>query len=162
MARPRCAVSSGNEPIRNVVSAVLNCSSQHCQRHPDGVAYIARWVERPLKIRRQVIERRKACRPSNGTTDVCPRCGTHSIEFNERYRLPNIVGPTPAWVCDSPVCGFVAAVRREDETPADAAKLRQTLKELRAKASRRLMKSRAVRERANRTLSKSAARKKRR
>src|SRR5947207_9629389 len=67
---------------------------------------------------RAVIERRSPNRPTNGTTALCPKCSTHNVEFNERYRLPNakgIVVVTPAWICESPVCGYHLAVRNEDD-----------------------------------------------
>jgi len=107
-------------------------------------------------------ERRRIDGPFNGMTTPCPQCGTHSIEFNERYRLPNPDGTlssAPGWVCDNPACDYHGGVRLEDLLEA-APRLRKQAKELRAKARRRVMKSKFVRARANRSLSKSLARRK--
>jgi C4-type Zn-finger protein len=113
-----------------------------------------------MKARSAAVNRRASNRPTNGTTALCPKCSTHNVEFNERYRLPNakgIVVITPAWICESPACGYHLAVRNEHDLLENARRLRVVARELRAKARRRLMKSRSVRERANRTLSKSVS-----
>lgn len=63
---------------------------------------------------RPVRDRRRAYRPSNGERKLCPRCGTVSLEFNDRYRLPGPTGAvvrTPAWACDRTGCGYSEAVR---------------------------------------------------
>ena len=62
-----------------------------------------------------VRDRRGAYRPSNGDRKLCPRCGTLSFEFSDRYRLPGPTGAvmsTPAWACDRTGCGHSEAVRR--------------------------------------------------
>jgi hypothetical protein len=113
-----------------------------------------------MNPRRQAVERRRADRPANGESAICPRCRLAQVEFNERYRLPagdDTLIITPAWVCESPKCGYHRPVREEDRpNPSDR---HEKLAALRAKASRRVMKSRAVRERADRSLKKSLARK---
>ena len=63
-------------------------------------------------------DRRAVERPSNGDKKACPKCRTNSVEFNERYRLPNARGRTAAWVCDSPRCGYSEPVRRQDRLAA--------------------------------------------
>jgi hypothetical protein len=63
---------------------------------------------------RPIRDRRGVHRPSNGDRAVCPRCGDHSLEFNDRYRLagPNgVIVSTPAWVCDHTGCGCSLPVR---------------------------------------------------
>jgi hypothetical protein len=112
--------------------------------------------------RRPLADRRRPGRPNNGQTELCPQCGTGTVEFNERYRLPGRDGRlilTAAWVCDTPHCGYHHAVRDKDPSVA-ATKLRMASMKLRARARRGLMKARFVRQRASRTLSKSLARKK--
>jgi hypothetical protein len=61
----------------------------------------------------------------------------------------------PAWVCD--MCPNVTFVRAEHQPSV----LRQTARDLRADATRKVMKSRFVRTRANRALTKSLSRKNR-
>ena len=115
-----------------------------------------------MNERRPLADRRCPGRPNNGQTKLCPQCGTGTVEFNERYRLPGTDGRlilTAAWVCDTPRCGYHHAVRDKDPAVA-ATKLRMASMKLRARARRGLMKARFVRQRASRTLSKSLARKK--
>ena len=60
-------------------------------------------------------DRRGLDRSSNGDRKSCPKCQASSVEFNERYRLPEAEGPIAAWVCDSPSCGYVSPVRAADK-----------------------------------------------
>jgi hypothetical protein len=102
-------------------------------------------------------------RPSNGDTIVCPKCGKPTAEFSERYRLPSTKGAvvsTPAWVCDSPSCGYVRFARADDDPILNSPTLRTASMKLRTDAKRTLMKSRFVRQMAKRVLAKSRARKK--
>jgi len=92
-----------------------------------------------MNARRPVVERRAPDRPSNGTTRTCPKCHTHQMDFNERYRLSKRNGKfrtVPAWVCDSAACGYRCAARSEDELNFAARVLRVISKNLRSKASR--------------------------
>lgn len=109
--------------------------------------------------RHKLDERRGDGRPANGSTCPCLKCRRGTLEFSERYRLPTAKGTVvqiPAWVCD--VCGDKQPVRAEHQP----ARLREAAKALRARASRELMKARAVRTRANGSLHSSAQRQKRR
>lgn len=88
-------------------------------------------------------DRRGADRPKPGDVRSCPNCARGRIEFNERYRLGE--GPTPAWLCDNPACGFVHIVRSRRSA------LEQVLtdaKRVEAIARRSAMKARAQIERA--------------
>jgi hypothetical protein len=38
-------------------------------------------------------------------------------DFNERYRTPGL-GVTPAWICDSPQCGYRELLRKDDKVRA--------------------------------------------
>jgi len=82
------------------------------------------------------------------------------LEFTERYRSstsPSSVTATmPGWICDQ--CPHVVFVRAEHQPAA----VRQLAREIRAQASRKLMRARFARGRAERTLLKSLARKRRR
>jgi hypothetical protein len=94
-----------------------------------------------MNARRPLVERRATNRPSNGTTRQCPRCHTHQMDFNERYRLPNWNGKlriVPAWVCDSAACGYQSAARSEDHLNWVARALTTISVGLRAKTSRGL------------------------
>jgi hypothetical protein len=97
-----------------------------------------------MNASRPIVERRAPDRPSNGTTRACPKCHTHQMDFNERYRLPKRNGKfrtIPAWVCDSAACGYRCAARSEDDLNWAARVLRVISKNLRAKASRGFSKS---------------------
>jgi len=77
--------------------------------------------------------------------------------FTEQYRGRNPDAAStvvmPAWVCDQ--CPNVIFVRAEHQPSA----VRQAARDVRAKASRNLMKARFVRRRADRALQKSLSRK---
>jgi hypothetical protein len=106
-------------------------------------------------------ERRGADRPFNGDVVVCPRCSTVSLEFNTRWRISlNTGGYTtvPAWVCDDAHCRFFRLARCEDEVLKLAVFVSSAARELRARAQRQLMKSRAARQRAERIIVKSQSR----
>ena len=112
-------------------------------------------VWRPVNERRPSGRSSLPGRPNNGQTKLCPQCGTGTVEFNERYRLPGTDGRlilTAAWVCDTPQCGYHHAVRDKDPAVA-ASKLRMASMKLRAQDRRGLMRRDIVRQRASRTLS---------
>jgi hypothetical protein len=97
-----------------------------------------------MNARHPVADRRAPDRPSNGTTRPCPKCHTHQMDFNERYRLPKRNGKfrtVPAWVCDSAACGYRYAARRDDDLNWAARVLHVISKNLRAKVSRGFSKS---------------------
>jgi hypothetical protein len=97
-----------------------------------------------MNASRPIVERRAPNRPFNGATRACPKCHTHQMDFNERYRLPKRNGKfrtVPAWVCDSAACGYRCAARSEDDLNWAARVLRVISKNLRAKASRGFSKS---------------------
>jgi hypothetical protein len=81
---------------------------------------------------RLIRDRRIGDRPSNGDRKVCPKCRSHSAEFNERYRLPNAHGRTPAWVCDASGCGYSEAVRVDDKRRLMSGRRRMASMRLRA------------------------------
>lgn len=111
-------------------------------------------------MRYRLHDRRAAGRPSNGDTAPCPKCGSGTVEFNERYRVVLVTGKTaalPAWICDRPDCHYERAARRGNPRLP----VQNTSSDLRARSSRQLMKARDVLHRARRTISKSLTRKKR-
>jgi hypothetical protein len=80
---------------------------------------------------RPIQDRRRGDRPSNGDKKSCPKCGTSTIEFSERYRLPEASGCTVAWVCDSPGCGYSEPVRDLDRAQIAGARRRMASMHLR-------------------------------
>jgi hypothetical protein len=108
-------------------------------------------------------ERRGPDRPTNGDVRLCPRCGENTFEFNARSRVALEDGSfltVAAWRCDSPACKFARFARAAESPTSISPVLRRKSRQLRATASRSLMKSGAVRQRASRTLIKSAERRK--
>jgi hypothetical protein len=106
-------------------------------------------------------ERRSAGRASNGDVVVCPRCNRSTLEFNARWRVFLESGGSsslPAWVCDNADCRFFTVARREDTALELAVSVSGAARGLRARAQRKLMKSRDVRQRAERALAKSQSR----
>jgi hypothetical protein len=79
--------------------------------------------------------------------------------FSEQYCAQtsnaSSILPMPAWVCDH--CPNVTFVRAEHQPST----LRETARNIRARANRSLMKARFVRKRADRALTKSVSRKRR-
>ena len=76
-------------------------------------------------------DRRGLDRPSNGDRKICPKCHASSVEFSERYRLPESDGYTAAWVCDSPSCGYGEPVRDQEKLRLARARRRMTSMRLR-------------------------------
>ena len=105
-------------------------------------------------------ERRGRNRPAVGDWTSCPTCAFGMMLFTAQYHPRNSSDSPrvamPAWVCDH--CPNVVFVRAEHQPSA----LRQNAKNLRAAASRTLMKSRFVRSRADKALKKSLSHKRRR
>jgi hypothetical protein len=92
-------------------------------------------------------ERRRVGRPQNGDTKPCPKCAESICDFNDRYRFPGS-GIAPAWICDSPTCGYREMVRARDGSIRSS-------RELQARAKRQMMKARALTERFRARLAKS-------
>ena len=105
-------------------------------------------------------DRRHSDRPRNGDTRTCPKCGSAS-EFSERYRLAGTV--IPAWLCDNPKCRAQDIVRiPKSPLKIESCELVRDSKNLRAKASRTLMRARARVEHAEKAIDQSDAKLRRR
>jgi hypothetical protein len=70
-----------------------------------------------MGVRPAPEERRGVGRPRNGDVTPCPKCVVSMCDFNERYRTPGL-GVTPAWICDSPQCGYRELLRKDDKVRA--------------------------------------------
>ena len=98
-------------------------------------------------------ERRAASRPRNGDAQRCPHCGTGTMEFSERVRLGGVA--TPAWTCDNPTCSVPCSLVRRTALAQvrlglNTRALLAAAKEVRARALRTQMRSRARVERTRR------------
>jgi hypothetical protein len=98
-------------------------------------------------------ERRHSRRPRNGDTRPCAKCGSTS-EFSERYRFGGEV--VPAWVCENAVCREQIIVRQPGvPIKVGSRKLIHGSKDVRARATRAMMRSRARVERAQKAIDRS-------
>jgi hypothetical protein len=98
-----------------------------------------------MALQRRPVDRRHGGRPRNGDVKTCPKCGNPDCEFSERYRFEG-KGNIPGWLCDAPGCGFRQLVRGKVTTVTAARRPSGAVRgsrELRARAQREMMKSRA-------------------
>jgi hypothetical protein len=82
------------------------------------------------------LDRRRLDRPQNGDTKLCPKCAAAACDFNDHYRIPGS-GIAPAWICDSPSCGYRELVRSRDGSI-------RTSRDLQARVKRQMMRARAL------------------
>lgn len=88
-------------------------------------------------------ERRAPNRPKDGDRQLCAFCRVGSMQFHEQP-VPDAT-PGPAWICESPECGYHTLVRRTDRRAEQRSQADRTraLKEKSAKAHRSAMRIRA-------------------
>ena len=87
-------------------------------------------------------ERRAPDRPVEGDRRLCPFCHVGSMVFREEYGSETPIGP--AWVCESPECGYRTLLRHSDRAAQRAEVERaRALRARSVKAHRTAMKVRA-------------------